>query len=242
MDENSVSQHRREVFRDWLELLRKTLPSSWPILSQLVKELLDNIGYVTKSKAYMVALLEEYPVSREIDTYCVDIERKTLFSCGIWDLLFVIAVGSVQYNRNSHDDASRLAPEVTAQIMHGAMNEFLDCELCRNLFSKSFKSCENNRCQVLRNTPGTEADWVELPLWLIRTCNSLRLDVIKNVTLRNPMNLTADEKNTILWPPRSECDRCWLDDDQLNGKVAFKFIELMYGDQGEVHDKVYEEL
>jgi hypothetical protein len=242
MDENSVSQHRREVFRDWLELLRKTLPSSWPTLNQLVKELLDNISYVTNNKAYMVAVLEEYPISRETDTACNDIETRSLFPCGMWDLLFAIAVGSVQYNRQASDEASRLAPGKTAQTIHDAINEFLDCELCRRLFSNSFENCENKRCQVLRNTPGIDVHWVELPLWLIRTCNSLRIDAMKNVTLRNTLNLSAEEKNTILWPPKSECDRCWFDDDQLNEKVAYRFLESLYGDQGEVHDKVHEEL
>ena len=48
------------ALRDWLNLLRNTLPASWSSVHELVNELLDNISYAVRTEEYLVAVLDDY--------------------------------------------------------------------------------------------------------------------------------------------------------------------------------------
>lgn len=62
---DALGQDESKLFRDWLELVILTIPSSWG-LTDLLHELINNYVYVSKSHSYLVAVLDEYPPPRDV--------------------------------------------------------------------------------------------------------------------------------------------------------------------------------
>jgi hypothetical protein len=93
-----------EALKRWLELLRtvvievpgemttsRSVPSR---ASQLIKEILNNLVYISKSKDYLLSILEEHETTTgDWSAGCrMTLDGGSSYLCGMWKLLFRVAI------------------------------------------------------------------------------------------------------------------------------------------------------
>jgi hypothetical protein len=103
-DETHLKPSVVEALKHWLELLRlvvievpdqmttsRTAPSR---ASQLVKEILNNLVYLSKSKDYLNSILEEHETTTgDWSAGCrMTLDGGSSYLCGMWKLLFRVAI------------------------------------------------------------------------------------------------------------------------------------------------------
>lgn len=222
-------EDKKILLKKWLVLLIETLPNSWNSIHSLLKEIIDNYAYIVKSKEYLIALVDEFDITKDArwSVVCSNkADHSQRFSCGMWTMLHVASVGLVQHNRKvAQQDALLTAP--VASIMRDAMDNFFDCQLCRNIVNR-FDSCENDQCDALSMKPGDEKDWIHFPLWLSRLHNSINLEQIQDSAVSELRIVDPDAKEKGMWPLRTECYCCWDDNNQPNNDVTYRYIEYVY--------------
>lgn len=233
----ALTPEQQRVLRQWLELLSHTLPSSWE-LNKLIKELIDNFMYVAKSEDYLVALLDEYPAPMERWSFaCSHGSADDGYTCGLWELFHAMTVGFVDYNKAAFDPSKILVTESAARTLRDYVDNFFGCETCRQNFVAMFDSCAHERCDRLSNYAiDDENEWIELPLWLYTTHNSVNVRLMKEKAGREHRDVPEDDVLRVQWPPRRECGACWREnDDDDDGTVTwksdmvYKFLRLEYG-------------
>lgn len=209
---------RRAALKDWLDLLQKTMPASWHSMHTMLEDLLANFIYVTKTKDYLVAVLDEYqPDQSLVVAGRPDEDANMGISRGVWDLLHVATVGAVEFNRDASYN-QRLPTETAARTIKVTLEHFLDCDICDRTFDDFFDGCKRGQCGRLSVQPGSELDWIQLPLWLAKMHNAVKR--------RSPEEAQ--------WPTKKVCGSCWFDDGHPNEEATYAFLESLYGAQGVV--------
>jgi Erv1 / Alr family/Thioredoxin len=238
---DALTTEQRRVLRDWLELLVRTLPATWP-LSKLIQELIDNFVYVAQSEDYLVAVLDEYKTpTEEWSLSCSHGAADEGYTCGLWELFHAMTVGLVDHNRAVFDPEQILVTEAAARTLRDYVDNFFGCEVCRKHFVAMFDSCSHERCFRLSDYAiEDENEWIELPLWLSRVHNAVnvRLRQEKAARAQPEATLAPDELLAVQWPPRRECGACWTNNSsEMDGTVivtwdvemVYKFLRLEYG-------------
>ena len=235
---DGLSEKQQQVFRDWLDLLIHTLPSSWEI-HKLLKELMNNFIYIAKSEDYLMALLDEYPApAQSWSPSCSYGIPDEGYTCGLWELFHTVTVGVVEYNKATFDPQKLLVTELTARKLRDYIDHFFGCLTCRDNFLEMFDNCGFNRCDRLSDYPiEDENDWIELPLWLHETHNYVNVRLMKERAARNGNDVTTKDVIEVMWPLRQECSECWKDGASLDvtdelpwrSDNLFKFLRLEYG-------------
>lgn len=126
-------------------------------------------------------------------------------TCSVWQLFHsVSALIAIHY-----------APINVAEALpkfRFIVDNFLDCEVCREHFVQSYDACLFARCDVLVNQdPDLQAK--ALVMWLWRTHNAVNQRVISESP---PKNGPAIDRR---WPAYHECVGCWKV-SVVNGKPA----------------------
>jgi hypothetical protein len=103
-DETQMKPSVVEALKRWLELLRtvvievpgemttsRSVPSR---ASQLIKEILNNLVYISKSKDYLLSILEEHETTTgDWSAGCrMTLDGGSSYLCGMWKLLFRVAI------------------------------------------------------------------------------------------------------------------------------------------------------
>jgi Erv1 / Alr family/Thioredoxin len=259
-----LTLERSVLLFEWLVLLRNTLPVSWTTLHHAVQGLIDNFDYVKRSEEYMVSILDEYsppPLSSSPSSSsssfssavwsvaCSHGEADAGYTCGLWQLLHVVTVGVVDYNRAAAFAHSRLATETVARTIRNYIEAFFGCEKCRTNFVADFDACAFRRCdRLLVDSTGDEADWIQLPLWLFETHNAVnvRLQAEKAAREQQP-HPTKDDAKLVLWPPVKDCPQCWHTDQDnydtiWNDDAVYKYLKVEYGQRDAISMEYKREL
>jgi hypothetical protein len=235
---DGLSTEQQQVLRDWLDLLMRTLPSSWEI-HKLLQELINNFIYIVKSEDYLMALLDEYPAPAQAwSASCSYGMPDEGYTCGLWELFHTMTVGVVEYNKATFNANHLLVTETTARILRDYIDHFFSCLTCRENFLDMFDKCSFNRCDRLSDYPiEDENDWIELPLWLHETHNHVNVRLFKEKAARDRKDVTSIDIVNIQWPSQQECSACRKDGVKLDdsGEISwrpdklFKFLRLEYG-------------
>lgn len=237
-----LPEKRRAVLKAWLVLLDKTLPAPWSSMRSLVTDLLHNFSYVVKTKDYLVAVLEEYrPDPKEILAVCPIVDADADFACGAWDMLHVVTVGAVKFNRGA-SDTQRLATDSVARTIKDTVGNFLSWDICERTLADFFDGCEQGRCGRLTLQSGREMDWIQLPLWLAAMHNEVNRRSIMGVASRENRAFSSQEELDAFWPAKRACDSCWFENNRPNEEVTYLYLERKYAPQGTTASEVHQEL
>jgi Erv1 / Alr family len=229
-----LTDGKKSLFKDWLDLLRKTLPASWYEFHSLIHELLDNWAYVSRNRDYLLAVIEEFPSrSKEWSSNVCIIHGKSEFgyACALFEMYHVVAMGLVHYNKFVAADKTRLAPANVAHILRSYVVEFVKpSQFRREILESIMEMCSRGLCEKLLETPGTELDWVYLPLWVSRLCDSLSRER-SNENISTVPGSAAKAKSVHRWPSSSQCPRCWVDNENWDADRVYKYLLRAYGQE-----------
>jgi hypothetical protein len=76
---------------------------------------------------------------------------------------------------------------------------------------------------------GEESEWAQLPLWLSKVHNTIKLKGKRDAAAEAHRTLSRDDEIEALWPAREECDCCWDEDGNPKDEVTFRYLEHIYG-------------
>jgi hypothetical protein len=108
------------------------------------------------------------------------------------------------------------------------VSQFLDCEVCKQHFVRSYDQCLFGRCEVLDGTNEATRSKA-LVMWLWRTHNAVNERVIKEKPAHRPIDRR--------WPSYKDCPGCWkLSVVQTGGPAD----ELKYKGQQNDDQPVYD--
>lgn len=241
-----LASHKNALLKDWLDLLRKTLPASWHEFHSLIQELLDNWAYVTKNREYLIAVLDEFPTrSKQWSSSICIIRGKSEVGhmCAMLEIYHVIAVGLVHYNKFVASDSSRLATANVAHILHRYVAQFFKYSLGGEIIESMAQMCSPGSCKELLETPGTELDWVYLPLWVSKLRHSLSQEHSLPATrISSASGSPVKSEPLHRWPPPHQCSRCWIDGENWDADHVYKYSLRAYGQESVLTIGVDEDL
>jgi hypothetical protein len=243
-----LTEEEKRSLKDYLYLMKRTLPSSWSHLHSLLENLIRNYRYASKKEPYLVQILDKYPPQNynadgdpEWSLSCSKGEVGRGFTCGLWETFHTISVGVVNYNYNQVDDSELIAPESGARTIRDFVEYFLHCTECTENFIKMYDGCAYNRCQRLTKTTKltgdkvSELEWRALSLWLYEVHNGVNVRLLKEKAQREKQTaITVQDIVNVQYPPIEECPICWFKPDrsgkrEWNETAVFTFLQLEYG-------------
>ena len=237
MTNDPISDERAQVLYEWFLLLRKTLPPSWKALHNAIEDLVVNFDYVRRNEGYLIAYLEANPPPRSVwSAACSRGDPDAGYSCGLWTMFHAVTVGFVDHNQATAFAENLLVPETVARSIRDYVDHFFGCAGCRRNFITAYDLCAHDRCQrLLQEKAGQWADWVQLPLWLLETHNSVNRRLMQEQAAReNNWVVSRQDEVAVTWPPAADCPRCWSSGGdnvikQPNHDMLYKYLKLEYG-------------
>lgn len=241
--DDKLSREAKRTLKNWLKLMRKTIPLSWVELQKLLEKLTRNFGYISKNEGYLMKYLDQHrPPSQEWSLSCSMGEPGRGYTCGLWELFHTVTVGVVDFNKNQVDEKKLLPTEFVARTIRNYVDHFFHCDECREHFIAAFDSCAHDRCTELKNTAKLGAkdetnhlqikEWEKLPLWLFQSHNAVNERLLKEKASRELRQLSPKEIQASQWPPLEHCASCWtgdMDRKTWEVDVVKKFLQLEYG-------------
>lgn len=222
-----LSKERKVVLEKFLSVLSKTLPES-SSLHPVVSKSYKNIMELSRSDEKLQALMDEFPLpTKEWSPACL--QHGTGYTCGLWTLFHIMAIGLAEWNSLSVDKEDRLAPLEVANALRDFIEHFFQCEECRMHFLTEYDACGHDLCNRLvdDSDKSTMKDWKELPLWLYETHNAVNARLRKERLENNEDEDTVSEWE-VQWPPVSQCPNCWLSEGRWDEDHTYAFLRLQY--------------
>jgi len=170
MENGPLPQEKSLAFREWLELLSKSLPSQMGRTHDIINALLKHFDKAAKGQSYMDELVSEHVPAAPSWSWrtCTYGDNTMGYTCGLWQLFHVMSVGVVEYNRHNPPIPTRHASET----LRNYIDHFFQCDVCRMNFLSMYDTCAFDGCHRLSENPSLlEQEWRELPLWLWETHN-----------------------------------------------------------------------
>jgi len=228
-----TSNTTRLALKGWLDLLKMALPPTWNV-QQLVKGVLDEFDTVCLSEKHLVDVVDKYPAPPQKiwSESCTKGQAGMGYTCGLWQLFHIVTIGVVEWNMMiSSDDNYELVinTEEAATTIRNFVENFFGCEVCRLNFLHAFDSCAHNRCTRLKPDSSTLDDWLQLPVWLFETHNSVNVRLLKEKYERDNLGVPSrhDEMQKE-WPLRSDCPTCWNAEGGWNDLTIYKLLRTEY--------------
>jgi len=235
---------RREVFSDWVDLLYWSLPPTY-ILHTLINDLRNNIDSVMVSEDNMNFMVDKHSdVINGIHTKWSEQCSKGIagagYSCGLWSLFHIVSIGVIERHRAVLGAREQVSTSFVATTLRNYVDNFFDCESCREYFVSMFDSCGFNHCRRFKQTkklPPPQS-WDEFALWLWEVHNDVNTRLAR---LHSTDSNSGPIASQAPWPPTSECAACidstgkWDTDSVLShlksvywpsGVQNFRFVVL----------------
>ena len=177
---------------------------------------------------------------------CTHDERGMGLTCGLWNLLHIITIGSTVpvHQLYGFHSGYHTAPSQVAEIMKRFLSAFFACDVCRWHFLDMYENCGHNHCQrlasqipELTNNPKQESR--QLSLWLWEVHNAVNVRLMKEAAMREDREVTDAEKLAAVFPSPKLCPTCWEDNDSLTAyreQEVFEFLQYYYWPPREVQD------
>ena len=218
-----LSNSTKTALHDWLKLLKRTLPPTWNV-QKVVHDLLTDFDEKVATEEAFVAVLDRYPMS--ISQW----SKGCSYTCGLWELFHIVTVGAVEWNLMIVDGDWELYQGVAAaaETLRNYIENFFACDVCRVNFLHAYDACRFDRCHRLHDSAETREQWMELPLWLFETHNSVNVRLMKEAAEREHRSPTHQDEIDKHWPPLEYCPSCWREDQAWDTENVYKYLRLIY--------------
>lgn len=214
MTNEGLSTKARNNLWQWIDLLYKTIPPTNRIHS-LARAIREDFDFAVTGEEHMLKIVEAYPpFSKKWTLACTKGRKAAGYTCGLWELFHMVTVGVVEWNKLITDGnwKMKIGVEDAALTIRNYVENFFGCEVCRMHFMAAFDSCAHNRCYRLNNKAKTNDEWIELPMWLFETHNSVNVRLMKERADMKHSNYTVEDITNARWPSRDHCPDCWQED------------------------------
>ena len=233
--EGPLSNTTQTALRDWLQLLKKTTPVVWKI-HKVINALLDKFDRAVQSEDNLLAIIDGAVATPKQKTWsdaCTKGEAGMGYTCGLWELFHIVTVGLVEYNMMIAGDdivlkEISLSPVKGAETLRNFVANFFGCEVCRVNFVAAFDSCAHDRCTRLTESDMSPKQWIQFPVWLFETHNSVNARLLREKADRENRVATPEEEVSRQWPSKQQCPKCWTDSGGWDEEVVYKYMRVEY--------------
>lgn len=234
-NQGSLTNNTKNALHDWLYLLRKTTPAVWE-LQPVLKDILRDFDRATLSEENLVAIMDKHPAPRKAwSSSCTKGIEGMGYTCGLWVLFHMMTVGVVEYNAmiGMTDDGLLGELSITtvqaAEVLRNVVANFFQCDYCRMNFLQSYDSCEHDRCSRLSETTHRFNQWIQLPVWLFETHNSVNARLVRERAEREKKTSASEQEVSLSqWPSKDACPVCWLEHGGWDETMVYKFLRMEY--------------
>lgn len=235
MTNGALDNRTAEVFYEWLELLKRSMPVAWKV-SPVVTELLKEFETVKKGEHELVKVLDKFPrpESNKWSLACNHGEKGAGYTCGLWEFFHIMSIGVVEWNLMIYEgDHMILSTEEASRRLRNFIEKFFGCNECRLNFVNTYDQCGFDRCHRLKEPDdptamNTQEEWMELPLWLFETHNAVNLRLMKERAEREGATWNHEDEVNSQWPSRKDCPRCWREDGAWDDLYVYKYLRAEY--------------
>ena len=96
-----------------------------------------------------------------------------------------------------------------------------------------------NQLELLDKKSGTELkDWIQLPLWLYETHNSVNVRLRKERIALHDETEDQTSETDVMWPPDEECSACWLSPGRWDETKVYDYLHEIYWYEDENNIKI----
>ena len=166
---------------------------------------------------------------------CTHDERGMGYTCGLWDLLHIMSVGSSKpvHQLYGFHSGYLTAPSQSAEIIKRFLSAFFACDVCRWHFLDMYENCGHDHCKRLTSqmsalTTDPAQSSRELSLWLWEVHNAVNVRLMKEAAMREDREVTEAEKLAAVFPSTKLCPTCWEDENTLKvyrEQEVFEFLQ-----------------
>lgn len=229
-----LSSDKQNALRPFLLILQKTMPV-YSQIQPLLHDLVENFDTIAKGDDELTTILNKHPSPFKSWSKS-STQHGTGYTAGLWTLFHMMSVGLVEWNEMALDEEQMLVPAEVADSLRNYIQHFFQCEVCRLNFLSEYDACSFDRCnRLIDHQKGTLDEYVQFPLWLFETHNSVntRLRKERIQLYDEPESLTTEAD--VMWPPISECPACWQSEGhhQWNEHSVFQFLHETYWPDGD---------
>mmetsp|Transcript_19927 Transcript_19927/g.40071 ORF Transcript_19927/g.40071 Transcript_19927/m.40071 type:complete len:291 (-) Transcript_19927:85-957(-) len=240
MSNGPLSPEEEKAFRDWLELLSKTLPIQMKRTHDIIHLLLKNFSIAVESQSNMDNLISQnIPLEPKRQWHtCTYGDNQMGYTCGLWQLFHIMSIGVVEYNQHNAAIPTRHASET----LRNYVEHFFQCEVCRLNFLDMYDNCSFDGCHRLSAQPAsTEHEWRELPLWLWETHNDVNVRLMgERMEQNSQVEPNSWESQQARWPSLVACPNCWREDRSWEEDRIFEHLHRLYWHGNPLHIRVEE--
>jgi Erv1 / Alr family/Thioredoxin len=245
MSNGPLTNTTRAALHSWLSLLEKSMPPTWHI-QNLIRALLKNFDSITQGEDQLLAVVNQFPPrSKNWSRACSHGEKGAGYTCGLWQLFHIMTVGVVEWNLMIYEDLDMMLDVSEAALtLRNYVEHFFGCEVCRVNFVGAYDTCAHDRCNRLHQDAETDSEWMQLPLWLFETHNSVNIRLLKERAEREkwPQLVTRDDEIKKEWPSRLECPKCWREDGGWDEKTVYRYMRTEYWPEDTITQVYREEM
>jgi len=199
----------------------------------LIRDLLENFENIVTGSNALNRVMAKFPPPKPTNIWSQSSSQHgTGFTAGLWTLFHIMSVGLVQWNYFAKDDAQKIIPEEMADILRNYIEHFFQCEECRLNFLAEFDACMLDRCSrlVTSRADGTLHQFIQYPLWLFETHNTVNARLRKERIEQNIEEENFTSQAEVVWPPLKSCPSCWIssEKDRWDELEVYRFLEQSY--------------
>ena len=229
LENKPLEKEAAKAFAVWIEQLNSALPPTL-ILKACVTEIFASLENVVKSEKALLKIVDKYPPRKKNWSHsCTRGDKFAGYTCGLWEVFHIMSLGIVEWNVYSNgDDWYFFRPAEAATVLRNYIQHFFGCEVCRHNFLHAFDSCEYDRCSRLIPEIGDLEEWKEIPLWLFETHNGVNRRLARERAERENREISAAEYESVKWPSRHECPKCWGQDGSWNSEIIYDYLRFTY--------------
>jgi thiol-disulfide isomerase/thioredoxin len=184
-----------------------------------------------------------YDANSQWTEACTHGQRGAGFSCGLWDLLHIISIGSSMpqpHQLYGYRAGYWVAPQQVGLVIKNFLSHFFTCEVCRHHFVENYDTCGQNHCHRLESVlpvlstsskyQGSKPppSWQQeqdattttsnraLAMWLFEFHNVVNVRLMKEAAETQGRHVTEEERVAAIFPTKQLCPTCWWNDTHQN--------------------------
>lgn len=198
---------------------------------------------------------DSLPANNRWTVACTHNERGMGFTCGLWDLIHIVTIGtSIPTHRMFAFRSGYIAePKQIAEVMKRFIWHFFPCDVCRWNFNDMYERCGHNHCKRLIDTmpelSGASSETQieqgrELVMWFWEVHNAVSVRLMREAASRENRKATGREELAAVFPTKSQCPTCWLKNDmsRYDPDEVYDFLRGWYWPQMEQVDSRFKSI
>jgi hypothetical protein len=219
----------RFALESWLNLLHRTIPPT-STMHPLVSALREDFEDLVEDEDTLMEIVNRFPPpQKRWSLGCTHGRKGAGYTCGLWELFHIVTVGVTEWNQLCSADLSMaIGVEEAAVTIRNYVEHFFGCEACRINFVAAFDSCAHDRCHRLNNNATSMSEWMEFPLWLFETHNTVNARLLREKGERDGFTPTSQNELDKQWPARDACPLCWREDGGWVENSVVAHLKLKY--------------